>query len=231
MTRHELKETDEFTTSIQNFSEIAYARKKEILAGAIAVVVLILVVVGWRVYAANRNASAESQLSQAISVFSDANIKSEKERYEKALVQAQKTHDTYGSLPAGMIAQYYMAMCQEGLGDTAKATDNLQQVIRNGDSSVSGVAKFALAGIYKKHGDTQKAIDLYKELYDKGGYSKSAAVFELARLSETNNKTDEAKAYYQKIVSEFPESPFRQEADTALKRLGAPAPAPEQKPS
>ncbi len=229
MTRHELKETDEITTSIQKFSEMAYARKKEILAGAIAVVVLILLVVGWRVYSANRNASAQNQLSQAISAYSDTTIKSEKERYEKALVQAQKTHDTYSSLPAGMIAQYYMAMCQEGLGDTAKATDNLQQVIRSGDASISGVAKFALAGIYKKHGDTQKAIDLYKDLYDKGGYSKSAAVFELARLSETNNKTDEAKAYYQKIVSEFPESPFRQEADTALKRLGAPA--PEQKPS
>ena len=231
MSRHDLRETDEITSSIQKFSEIAYTRRKEILVGVVVLVVLILVVVGWRVYSANRNASAQNQLSLAISAYNDANIKSDKERFEKTLAEAQKTHDAYPSLPAGVIAQYYMAMSQEGLGDTAKATDNLQQAIRNGDESVAGVAKFALAGIYKKHSETQKAIDLYKELYDKGGYSKSAAVFELAKLSETNNKADEAKAYYQKIVSEFPESPFRQEADSALKRLGVAAPAPEQKPS
>ena len=64
---------------------------------------------------------------------------------------------------------------------------------------------------------------LYKQLYDNGGYSKSAAVFELAKISDAAGKTDEAKTYYQKIVSEFPESPFRTEADQALKRLGAPA--------
>jgi TolA-binding protein len=122
-----------------------------------------------------------------------------------------------------------MGLSHEGLGDTAKATEELQQAIQTGDANVAGIAKFALAGIYKKHGDTQKAADLYKQIYDSGGYSKSAAVLELARLSEATNKTEEAKTYYQKIVSEFPESPFRQEADQALRRLGV-LPT-EQKPS
>ena len=90
-------------------------------------------------------------------------------------------------------------------------------------AEVAGVAKFALAGVYRKQGDNPKAVDLYKQIYEKGGYSKSAAVFELAKISEADNKIDEAKTYYQKIVSEFPESPFRSDADQALKRLGAPA--------
>ena len=124
---------------------------------------------------------------------------------------------------------YYMGLSNDGLGNTDKATENLQQAIKSGDAQVAGVAKFALAGVYKKHGDNPKAIELYKQIYETGGYSKSAAVIELAKLSEATNKMDDAKMYYQKIIAEFPESPFRQEADQALKRLGVPP--TEQKPS
>ena len=50
-------------------------------------------------------------------------------------------------------------------------------------------------------------------------------------LYEANNQVDQAKDYYQKLVSEFPDSPFRQNADDALKRLGVVVPPPaNQKP-
>ena len=229
LSRHELKETDEITSFFQTYTEAAVARKKEIGIAVAAVLGLAVILVGWRWYSANQNTQAQSLLASAISAYSDPNIKSEKERFEKTLTAAQKTHDAYPSITAGRIAQYYMALSQDGLGDTAKATENLQQVISSGDPDLAGVAKFALAGIHKKRGESQKALDLYKQLYDGGGYPKSAVVFEMAKVSEAANKTDDAKTYYQKIVTEFPESPFRQEADDALKRLGAPA--PEQKPS
>jgi TolA-binding protein len=233
MTRHQLKEQDEITTSLQTFTELLVARKKEIIIGLAAVAGIIIVIFGWSYFSARRNAAAQTQLSQAIATYNDTtNIKSDKERYEKTIADAQKTHDQYPSLRAGIIALYYVALSQEGLGDTAKATENLQQVAKTGDESIKGVAQFALGEIYKKHGDTQKAIDTYKELYDSGGYSKSAVAYELAKLHEANNQVDQAKDYYQKIVTEFPESPFRQNADDALKRLGVVTPPPStQKPS
>ncbi len=220
MTRHELKERDEITSSLQRFMEIAYARKQQIIVIGAAVIVAVVAIGGWRLYAANRNASAQTQLARAINAYNDQNIKSDKERFEKALAEAQRTHDSYRSLPAGAIGQYYMALSQEGLGDTAKATENMQQVVQNSDESIAGVARFSLAGIYKRHAELQKAEELYKQIYEKGGFSKSAAVFELAKLSEASNKVEDAKNYYQKIVTEFPDSPFRQDADQALKRLG-----------
>ena len=223
MTRHELKETDEITSKIKSLTAAVYARKTEVITGAAVLLVIVLGIIGWNLYSANRNANAQSQLAQAIHIFNDPAIKSDKERFERTLAEAQKTRDAYGSLQAGTIALYYIAVCQDGLGDTAKATESFQQVIASGDASIAGVAKFALAGTYRKHGDAQKATDIYKQLYETGGYSKSAAVLELAKLSESSNKMDEAKTYYQKIVSEFPDSPFRQEADVALKRLGVPA--------
>jgi predicted negative regulator of RcsB-dependent stress response len=232
LTRHQLKEQDEITTSLQTFTEYVVAHKKEVTTGLITIAVLVLAIFGWRVYSSRRNAAAQAQLSQAINIYNDATIKSDKERYEKTIIEAQKTHDQYASLPAGSIGLYYVALSQEGLGDTAKATQNLQEVAQRGDASVKSVAQFALGAIYKKHGDIQKAIDTYKQLYDSGGYSKAAVGYELAKLYEDNKQVDQAKDYYQKVVSEFPDSPFRQFADDALKRLGVVSPeAVPQKPS
>jgi len=231
MTRHELKEQDEITTSLQKVTEFVVLRKKEVTTGLTIAALLAIAIFGWTYYRSNRNAKAQAQLSLAINTFNDTvNIKSDKERYEKTIVEAQKTYDQYRSLPISNIALYYVALSQEGVGDMAKATQTLQQVAERGDASIKGVAQFALGAIYKKHGETQKAIDVYKQIYDKVCYSKAAVAYELASLYEANKQTDQAKDFYQKLVSEFPDSPFRQNADDALKRLGVAAP-PAQKPS
>jgi len=234
MTRHELKEQDEITTSLQSFTEFVVRYKKEFTTGIAAVAALAIIIFGWSYYRSSRNARAEAELSQAIDAFNDTtNIKSDKERYEKTLAAAQKTYDQYRSLPAGNIALYYVGLSQDGLGDTTKSVQTLQQVADNGDPSVKAVAQFALGSVYKKHGDNQKAIDVYKRLYDTGGYSKAAVAYELALIYEANNQPDQAKDYYQKVVTEYPDSPFRTNADDALKRMGVTPtpPAPVQKPS
>src|SRR6266850_7263381 len=151
MTRHELKEQDEITTSLQKFTEFVVLRKKEVTAGLTILAVLAIVIFGWSYYRSTRNANAQAQLSQAINTYNDTvNIKSDKERYEKTIVEAQKTADQYRSFPAGSIALYYVALSQEGLGDTAKAMQNLQEVAQQGDESIRAVARFALGEIYKK---------------------------------------------------------------------------------
>ena len=230
MTRHQLKEQDGVTSSLQKFTEIVYDRQKEVFAGLAVLAVVVLAIIGWSFYSSSRNASAQGQLALAINAYNDT-AKPDKERYEKTLAEAQKTYDAYRSLSAGVIAQYYMGLSYEGLGDTAKAVQNLEEAIQRGDDEIKGVARFGLASLHKKHGEAQKAIDIYKQLYDGGGYSKAAAAYELAVLYEGSNQLDQAKEYYQKVVSEFADSPFRQDADTALKRLGVSAQPPAEKPS
>jgi predicted negative regulator of RcsB-dependent stress response len=231
MTRHQLKEQDEITTSLQTFTEFLVDRKKELTTGLMVVAFVIIAIFGWSFYSSRRNANAQLQLSQAISIYNDTvNIKSDKERYEKTIVEAQKTHDQYPRLAAGNIALYFVALSQEGLGDTTKATQNLQQVAERGDATVKAVAQFALGEIQKKHGETQKAIDTYKQLYDSGGYSQAVVAYELAKLYEDNKQLDQAKEFYQKVVTEHPESSFRQSADEALRRLGV-VPTPPTPPT
>lgn len=230
MTRHDLKVQDEITSTLRSIIDGAYAHKREVIGTVSALVVIGLVLIGWSVYSSSRNASAQDQLSLAITAFGNPAIPTEKERFEKTIVEAQKTYDAYGSMPVGIIAQYYIGLSQEGLGDTTKATETLQQVIDRGDESVKGVARFALGGIYRKHGNFAKAIEIYKQLFDSGGYSKAAVTFELAQLHELNNQPDQAKDYYQKVVAEHADSPFRAPTDEAMKRLGV-TPAPPAAPA
>jgi tetratricopeptide (TPR) repeat protein len=226
MTRHQLKEQDEITTSIRKSTEFLYDHQKQIIIGVAAVVVLLIAVIGYSYYRSSRNASAQEQLSVAVTTFNDT-TKPEKERYEKTIAEAQKTYDDYRSLPVAQIAKYYIGVSQEGLGDTAKAVESLQEVVAQADQDIKGVAQFALGGIHAKHGETQKAIDVYKQLFDNGGYSKAAVGYELATLYEANNQIDQAKEFYQKVVTDFPDSPFRPSADEALKRLGVTTPPPK----
>lgn len=226
MTRHQLKEQDEITTSLQKISGVLYSHQKQIGVGAAIVAALAIAVFGYTYYRSSRNATAQDQLAVVLNAFNDT-TKPEKERYERTIAEGQKTYDSYRSLPVAYIAQYYIGVSQEGLGDTAKAVESLQQVADGGDADVKGVAQFALAGIHKKHGETQKAIDVYKQLYDSGGYSKAAVGYELAALYEQNKQIEEAKDLYQKVVTDFPDSPFRQNADEALKRLGVTTPPPK----
>ena len=226
LSRHELKTQDEITSSLRSFTEILETRKKEVLIAVAAVIVIVAALLGWSAYAGRRNAAASAQLASAIASFEDSNTKPDKVRYEKAVEEARKTIETYGSTSAAVIAKYYLAMSQDRLGDTASAEKNLQEVIDRGDSTIKGVAQFALAHLQAQHGGSAKAIETLTQLYNSGNYPRSAVGFDLAALYEAGGQQEQAKQYYGKVITESPDSRFRQESESALKRMGAPVPAP-----
>jgi predicted negative regulator of RcsB-dependent stress response len=226
MTRHELKTQDEITTTLQKVIEFAEARQKELLMGGGALLVIVLAVTGWSYYSSSRNASAQAQLADVMAAFNDPAVKSDKERYEKTIDEAQKTTSRYGSLPAGIIAKYYMGLSQDGLGDSANAEKNLQEVIARGDANTRPVAQFALGEVFKHRGEFQKAIDILKPLHDSGAYSKAAVALELGKVYEANKQPDQAKGYYNEVITDLSDSPFKADAEAGLKRMGLPMPTP-----
>src|SRR5436190_3758809 len=231
LTRSELKAQDEITTTLQSVGEMAVARKNELLAGLAIVVVLVFAFLGWRYYSTNRDAGAQGELGAAIATFRNPAIKSDKERFEKTIVEAQKALADYPSARTAPIARYYLALAQDGLGDMPNAVKNLEEVISRADADTKPIAQFALAGIYKRHGDFQKGMDVLKQLESSGGYSKSAVHYELGASAEAANQKDQAQTYYSKVITESPDSPFRGDAEAALKRMGLPLPPPAPVPA
>jgi predicted negative regulator of RcsB-dependent stress response len=231
LTRSELKAQDEITTTLQSFGEMAMARKKEVLTGAAVILVLAVAFFGWRFYSARQNAAAQAELASAMTTFRNPAITSDQERYEKTIVEAQKVLNNYPSARTAPIARYYLAMAQDGLGDMANAVKNLEEVISRADADTKPIAQFALAGVYRRHGEFQKAIDVLKQLETSGGYGKGAVHYEIGVAAESANQKDQAQTYYSKVITESPDSPFRAEAEAALKRMGLPLPAPAPVPA
>jgi predicted negative regulator of RcsB-dependent stress response len=227
MTRSELKAQDEITTTLAGLTETALTRKREIIIAGAVVVAAVALFFGWRSYSSGQSTAAQRQLAAVINAFQNPTVKVDKERFEKTIVEAQKTMADYPSTHAASMAQYYLALSQDGLGDKANAVKNLEEVIGRGDADVKPVAQFALAGVYRRHGELQKSIDLLKQLDETGGFSKNSVALELGSTAEAASQQDVAQAAYSRIIKESPDSPFRADAEAGLKRMGLPIPAPE----
>ena len=228
MSRSELKARDEITTTLERLTENAMTRKNEIVVGLVVLLVLAAGFFGWRYYSSSKNAAAQGQLANVISAFQDTTVKEDKERFEKTIVAAQKTIADYPGSQAASLAQYYMALSQDGLGDMPNAVKNLEEVIARGDSDTRPIAQFALASVYRRNGELQKAVDVLKQLDASGGFTKAVVAYELGSAAEAANQKDVAQTAYSKVVTESADSPFRSDAEAALKRMGLPIPTPVQ---
>ena len=220
LSRKELVQKDEITTTLETATAFLLEHSKPIATIVGIVVAVVLVFVAWNVYAANRETNSQSALSEVIATFTDTEgFASDEQRFETALAEGQVVRDDYPNRRAGQIAEYYMALSHEGLGNTAESVRILQGLIETGDETIQQVARYALAESYKTHGELESAIAVFQELVDTAGYSQGAVLYELGRLHEATSKPEEARSYYQSIVGEYPDSPFRPDADRALERL------------
>jgi tetratricopeptide (TPR) repeat protein len=79
---------------------------------------------------------------------------------------------------------------------------------------------------HKTLGDYAKAIELYQSVYEnesaKAEY-RSQALFELGKIHSDllNPRKDyqKAESYFEKLISEFPDSDLRKEAEKQLERI------------
>ena len=161
-----------------NLARFIPRRKKgSIVAALLAASTIVATPVAWSYYSTQREAAAQARLAQVIHAFNQAvNNKSDgKEGFERIVVEARKIRDEYGSSPAARLAQYYLAVSEESLGHTDRCVQNLEELIREGDPTMKPLAQFALAGLYRNHGDTQKAMEIHKQLEASGAYSGHAS--------------------------------------------------------
>jgi tetratricopeptide (TPR) repeat protein len=107
------------------------------------------------------------------------------------------------------------------LGNTAEADAILKALIDENDPTIRDQARFALAESFKDRGDLEAAIAEYQLLAETGDYSRSAILFELARLHEAVSMPEEAVEYYETLTVEYPTSPYRQDADRSIRRIRA----------
>ncbi|MBI3402697.1 MAG: tetratricopeptide repeat protein [Acidobacteria bacterium] len=233
--RRHLKENE-----VQNFVRVARemfeTRRGEstLVIGLVAALLLgALAYYGWREHVQSR---ATALLADAMTV-QDARIgpppapgtpangiyfPTERERAQAALTKFKIAADAYPSADAGIYARYQLASTYMTLGQPAQAATAYQQVIDAAGTGIYGqMARLGLAEAQARAGQYDQAINTFKDLSLRkdGPLPVDGILMQLGRVYLNAGKRTEAQQTFNRLVDEFPESPFTGDARKELDNL------------
>jgi tetratricopeptide (TPR) repeat protein len=236
--RHRLKE-NEVALSVARARDTFEIYRKPIVAGAVAVVAVIVIVAGIVFWRQQVDDKSRTLLGEAIAIeqaqvtpapqpgqtpppAQPGSYPSEEAKLQAALQKYLAAADAYPSSPAGVAARYHAASTLAVMGKNADALKQYEQVIdRVGSGSLYGeMAKLGAADVEAATGQYDKAIARYSEL-TVGKDAKlpvEGILMQLGRAYQDKGSAADAKKTFKRIVDEFPQSPY---AASAKKELDA----------
>jgi len=161
---------------------------------------------------------------------------------KQAMAKYREVVEQYPRTAAAPLAMFHLGNVQAQANDLPAAIDTYQRflLLYGGNQALAGLVQQRLAYSYLLKGDRDQAAKAFTAIVDTpGALLKDQALFELARLEESQSRPEGALAYYQELIKNYPASPFTSEAtirtkvlDTKPKEASAPPapPVPSSKP-
>jgi len=233
--RRHLKENELSRLALQA-REALESRKRETTFGIVAVVVVLAGVIGFFAWRERAEARADALLAEALAVR-DARIgapaapgtpnaglsfPTEQARAEAVLAKFKAVADAYPSSDAGLFARYQEAATEMTLGQPAAAAALYQDVTRRGGSGI--YAQMALLGAAEaqaRAGQYDQAIKEFSDLSQRkdGPLPVDGILMQLGRTYLAAGKRTEAQQTFNRLVLEYPDSPFTSDARKELDGL------------
>jgi hypothetical protein len=194
--------------------------------------VLAVTLVWWGVTAVlgSRSDAAARAIAQALETYAapvgsaasaDATVKfaTDSERLAAADKAFQAVKSRYWLTPQARVAELFLARISVDRGDQAQAIKLLGDITsrRTGDP----VVRLAMLDLIRLRLANGEGKQLVAELEGMASgkdprLPRDAALFQLARVWESEGKPEEASKLYRKLVEDFPDSPYRSEAQQRL---------------
>ena len=234
--RHRLKE-NELSHVLEDATVRLQEHRSTAMMGAGAVLLVLVVGLGywaWTTRSANR---AQAMLGDAI-VIMQSPVEETKPgakpgvtgyptvnaRAEAALAKFAEVYNAYPSTDAGIAARYYAASALAMLGRHAEAAARFQETVdRAGANSFYG--RMARLGVVETNAQAKKydeAISVAQALVNNTSddtIPRDALLMELGRVQAAAGKKTEAKQTLDKVIADFPGSPYVEEAKRMLAEL------------
>ncbi|HEY3381372.1 MAG TPA: tetratricopeptide repeat protein [Vicinamibacterales bacterium] len=208
--------------------------RKPIIAGVVAVVVVVAAVIGVLAWRSEADSQARVGLADAMAVeraqvapalapgattppppAPAGSFPNEKARNEAALAKFMAVATQYPSADAGITARYHAAALLTLLGRQSDALQRYQEVIDRAGSSLYGeMARLGIADVQVAAGQWDKAIATYKEMSARkdGKLPVDGILMQLGRAYGAAGKPVDAKQTFKRIADEFPQSPYAADA-------------------
>jgi len=214
-------------------------RKRESTALITVVVVLGVIAIGYFVWRERVQTRAHALLADAVAVQTarvgpppaagtpaanagGLSFPTERERAQSALTKLKVAADAYPSTDAGLYARYQQAATYMTLGQPKEAAETYQQVIDRAGNKIYGqMARLGLAEAQARAGQYDQAITTFKELSLRkdGPLPVDGILMQLGRAQLEAGKRADAQQTFNRLVEEFPESPFTGDARRELDNL------------
>lgn len=242
-TKRQLKKQDQFISFTEHGVDWAKEnRQQAITIGAIAVVLILLIVGGYSVYQHRTNAASNAfgdamqtyqqplasqapELQPGTKTFPDA-----KARAAAANAQFLAVANKYGMTQPGKMALYMAGVTYIEEGNTSAAEDALKKVSSSWTGDTAALGKSALAGLYEQTGRNADAEKLLEEL-GKGSASTVPPFYAQVRLGDlyqSEGRISDAKRVWAQVKDKDKDTKGNPgpAAEIASERLNPQAPPP-----
>jgi predicted negative regulator of RcsB-dependent stress response len=235
LTRKEIKR-DDFAAVVGRSVEYAEGHVRTIVYAVAGVVLLALLGLGAYYWRGHRQLEASQALTKALKVHDapiaatgakpndpdEPSFATEAARRQRARQVLEKVRDDYGSTDAADVAGVYLARIAADEGRLDEARKLWQDFIDDhGDSILASEARLNLIGLDRKQGKGEQVVQELRAMLEKGDapLPQDIILNELGKTLEQVHRPQEAVQFYQRILDEFPQSPFRMEAQQKISAI------------
>ena len=235
LTRKEIKR-DEFADVVGRSVEYAGGHVKTIayaLGGLLLLIALGIGIYYWRV---RQNEQANHALAEAMKIYqapvaatgakpddpSQPSFATEEARRARAKTLLVKVHDDYGSTRAADVAGLYLAQIAADEGRLDEARKLWSDFTDSHKGNMLGAeARLNLIALDRKQGKGEAVVKELRAMLEKGDapLPQDVILHELGLTLEELKRPQEAIQSYQRILDEFPQSPFRGDAQQKISAL------------
>jgi tetratricopeptide (TPR) repeat protein len=220
---------DEFASGLEHALAWAQTHKDELRIGGGVALVLLAIVGGIVHFQSQRAQEAERAFRDALASFeapvageltpgserpSGTVFPSAEEKYKTAAAAFEGVERRHGASATAVRAKYYAALARIELKQYPEAEKALQEVQSRGPGLDAELARLALADLYRRSGQTEKALEAYRGLATNpsGNIPRDFALLNAAATLEDAKRWAEARAAYRQLLEEFPASVYATQA-------------------
>jgi TolA-binding protein len=235
LTRKDIKR-DELATAVGRGVEYAESHSRQLLVtvGVVLAIVLLGILVFF--YVNHRSDAANEALTAAAKIYlapiqaTGANPADPKEptfpteaaRQEKARPMFEKVRESYRFTDAADVATLYLAEIDAAKGNFTVARQLWTDFVKkHGDHVLAAQARIDLLELDRGQGKGQQVAQQLREMLDQtdAPLPQDVILTQLAITLEQLNRNQEAVQMYQRLVDEFPQSPYRATAQQKITAL------------
>ncbi|OGW50763.1 MAG: hypothetical protein A2V62_02230 [Nitrospirae bacterium RBG_19FT_COMBO_58_9] len=191
---------------------------------AVGVLVLAVAVVGGVFYVDRQAAQKAQDLEREAMRFLTVPAANDPQKADHALKEAiakyREIVDQYPRTPTAPLALYHLGNTLVQANELGAAIEAYQRflMLYSSNPSLAGLVQQRLAYVYLLKGERDQAVKALTGILETPGtLNRDQALFELARLEESQSRPEGALAHYQELIKNYPNSPFTSEATIRTK--------------